>query len=261
MLSVIAGMTLLRYDRAHRRDRPARLDIVVADITTLDVDAIVNAANRIAARRRRRRRRHPSRRRAGTAGGMPRRSAAATPARPRSRAATGCKASSSHPRRRAGVARRRRATRKRCWPAAIARALDLAAAHGCARSPFRRSRPASIGFPADRAARIAVGTVAAEIAAQPRGIARVVFCCFSAKAPSITGCVRGIGVGVIASPACGASRRASRSRAAARPRRDCALTRLADCALGTPRRAGHELHLRRDVQPHHPVLQPGFAAG
>jgi len=35
------------------------------------------------------------------------------------------------------------------------------------------------GFPADRAARIAVGTVLSEIRAQPRGIERVIFCCFS----------------------------------------------------------------------------------
>jgi len=34
-------------------------------------------------------------------------------------------------------------------------------------------------FPADLAARIAVGTVAAEIAARPRGIKHVTFCCFA----------------------------------------------------------------------------------
>ena len=34
-------------------------------------------------------------------------------------------------------------------------------------------------FPTDLAARIAVGTVVSEIAARPRGIMRVVFCCFS----------------------------------------------------------------------------------
>ena len=34
-------------------------------------------------------------------------------------------------------------------------------------------------FPADLAARIAVGTVASEVAAGPRGIERAVFCCFS----------------------------------------------------------------------------------
>lgn len=35
------------------------------------------------------------------------------------------------------------------------------------------------GFPADRAARIAVGTVAAELSADPGSLERVVFCCFS----------------------------------------------------------------------------------
>ena len=35
-------------------------------------------------------------------------------------------------------------------------------------------------FPADLAARIAVGTVASEIAAHARGMTRVMFCCFSA---------------------------------------------------------------------------------
>jgi O-acetyl-ADP-ribose deacetylase len=37
-------------------------------------------------------------------------------------------------------------------------------------------------FPPDHAARIAVGTVAAELAGSPRGIARVVFCCFAPAA-------------------------------------------------------------------------------
>jgi O-acetyl-ADP-ribose deacetylase len=37
-------------------------------------------------------------------------------------------------------------------------------------------------FPADRAARIAVGTISSELAARPRGIARVVFCCFAPEA-------------------------------------------------------------------------------
>ena len=42
--------------------RPMRLESVEGDITRQEVDAIVNAANSIAARRWRRRRRHPSRR-------------------------------------------------------------------------------------------------------------------------------------------------------------------------------------------------------
>ena len=45
----------------------ARLEVIEGDITRLDVDAIVNAANEIAAGRRRRRRRDPSRGRPGTA--------------------------------------------------------------------------------------------------------------------------------------------------------------------------------------------------
>jgi O-acetyl-ADP-ribose deacetylase len=37
-------------------------------------------------------------------------------------------------------------------------------------------------FPPERAARIAVATVAAELASSPRGIRRVVFCCFAEAA-------------------------------------------------------------------------------
>jgi len=37
-------------------------------------------------------------------------------------------------------------------------------------------------FPPDRAARIAVGTVASELAASPRGLDLVVFCCFAQEA-------------------------------------------------------------------------------
>jgi O-acetyl-ADP-ribose deacetylase (regulator of RNase III) len=40
----------------------------------------------------------------------------------------------------------------------------------------------SLRFPPDRAARIAVGTVLSELASSPRGIARVVFCCFAPEA-------------------------------------------------------------------------------
>jgi O-acetyl-ADP-ribose deacetylase (regulator of RNase III) len=38
------------------------------------------------------------------------------------------------------------------------------------------------GFPPDRAARIAVATVSAEITAAPGALERVVFCCFSQAA-------------------------------------------------------------------------------
>jgi len=35
------------------------------------------------------------------------------------------------------------------------------------------------GFPADRAARIAVDTVKTNLSAAPRGLTQVIFCCFS----------------------------------------------------------------------------------
>jgi O-acetyl-ADP-ribose deacetylase (regulator of RNase III) len=58
-------------------------------------------------------------------------------------------------------------------------ALDLAALHRLGSIGFPAISTGIYRFPPERAARIAVGTVAAEIAAAPRGIARVVFCCFS----------------------------------------------------------------------------------
>ena len=58
-------------------------------------------------------------------------------------------------------------------------ALDLAAAHSLSSIAYPAISTGIYRFPADLAARIAVGTVASEIAARPRGITRVVFCCFS----------------------------------------------------------------------------------
>jgi O-acetyl-ADP-ribose deacetylase (regulator of RNase III) len=61
-------------------------------------------------------------------------------------------------------------------------ALDLAAAHSLTSIAFPAISSGVYAFPPDRAARIAVGTVAAEVTAAPRGITRVVFCCFSPSA-------------------------------------------------------------------------------
>lgn len=58
-------------------------------------------------------------------------------------------------------------------------ALDLVAAHKLTSLAYPAISTGIYRFPADLAARIAVGAVASEIAAQPRGIARVVFCCFA----------------------------------------------------------------------------------
>jgi O-acetyl-ADP-ribose deacetylase (regulator of RNase III) len=57
-------------------------------------------------------------------------------------------------------------------------ALDLASANGLASIAFPAISTGIYAFPADRAAHIAVGTVASEIPARP-SITRVVFCCFS----------------------------------------------------------------------------------
>jgi O-acetyl-ADP-ribose deacetylase (regulator of RNase III) len=59
-------------------------------------------------------------------------------------------------------------------------ALDLAAETGLTSIAFPAISTGVYRFPGDLAARVAVGTVAAEIAAHPRNITRVIFCCFSA---------------------------------------------------------------------------------
>ena len=58
-------------------------------------------------------------------------------------------------------------------------ALDLAAAHKLRSIAYPAISTGVYRFPPDLAARIAVGTVTSEIAAHPRGVARVIFCCFS----------------------------------------------------------------------------------
>lgn len=60
-------------------------------------------------------------------------------------------------------------------------ALELAAGHALPTIAFPAIATGVYRFPPDLAARIAVGTVTAELAARPRGKAleRVIFCCFS----------------------------------------------------------------------------------
>ena len=61
-------------------------------------------------------------------------------------------------------------------------ALELAADHRLASIAFPAISTGVYAFPADRAARIAVGTVAAELGASDRGITHAVFCCFAPAA-------------------------------------------------------------------------------
>jgi O-acetyl-ADP-ribose deacetylase (regulator of RNase III) len=57
--------------------------------------------------------------------------------------------------------------------------LELAGRQGLSSIAFPAISTGVYRFPADLAARIAVGTVTAELAAGRHGVTRAVFCCFS----------------------------------------------------------------------------------
>src|SRR5262245_48005642 len=154
-----------------------RLEICVADITTLDVDAIVNAANRTLLGG------------GGVEGAIP--CAGGRELLEECRTLGGCETGS------AKITRGYRLKAKHVihavgpvWgggnkgeddllASCYRTALALAAEHRLASIAYPAISTGIYRFPADRAARIAVGTVASEVAAAPRGMARVVFCCFS----------------------------------------------------------------------------------
>lgn len=161
-----------------------RLEICVADITALDLDAVVNAAN------------------AGLRGGGGVDGAIHRAAGPELRAA--CARLGGCPTGMAKITPGYRlparyivhavgpvwqgggAGEEELLASCYRAALELASAHGLASIAFPAISTGVYGFPPDRAARIAVGTVAAEVAAAPRGrrrgLAQVVFCCFAAAA-------------------------------------------------------------------------------
>jgi O-acetyl-ADP-ribose deacetylase len=158
----------------------ARLEVCVADITTLGLDAIVNAANRTLLGG------------GGVDGAIHR--AAGPQLRAECEQLGGCatgaaKITRGHrlPARHVihavgpvwnGGDHREDELLASCYRAA----LDLAAAHGLASIAFPAISTGIYSFPLERAARIAVATVAAEVAAAPRGMTRVVFCCFAPAA-------------------------------------------------------------------------------
>ena len=153
------------------------LDIVVADITTLEVDAIVNAANRSLLGG------------GGVDGAIHR--AAGPGLLAECKTLGGCETGSAkitkgyrlkakHVIHAVGPVWHGGGADEEALLAGCYRtALDLAAAHSLASIAYPAISTGIYRFPADLAARIAVGTVASEIAARPRGIMRVVFCCFS----------------------------------------------------------------------------------
>jgi len=154
------------------------LQIDVADITTLDVDAIVNAANRSLLGG------------GGVDGAIHR--AAGPGLLEECRKLGGCATGSAkitgghrlkakHVIHAVGPVWNGGGSNEEALLAGCYRtALELAAAHSLKSIAYPAISTGIYRFPADLAARIAVGTVASEIAAQPRDITRVVFCCFSA---------------------------------------------------------------------------------
>jgi len=156
---------------------PARLEVLVADITTLALDAIVNAANRSLLGG------------GGVDGAIHR--AAGPDLLAECRGLGGCATGS------AKMTRGYRLPAKYVihavgpvWNGGHANedgllagcyrtAITLAAEHGLASIAFPAISTGVYAFPADRAARIAVGTVASEISTAPRTLTHVVFCCFA----------------------------------------------------------------------------------
>ncbi len=156
---------------------PARLDIIVADITTLRLDAIVNAANKRLLGG------------GGVDGAIHR--AAGPQLREECLTLDGCETGDAKITRGYrlpagyvihtvgpvwnGGNHREEELLARCY----SRSLDVAAAHAVTSLAFPAISTGVYHFPPELAARIAVGTVASELGGKPRGIAQVTFCCFS----------------------------------------------------------------------------------
>jgi len=153
------------------------LDIVVADITTLDCEAIVNAANTSLLGG------------GGVDGAIHR--AAGPELVAECRMLNGCKTGS------AKITRGYRLKAKHVihavgpvWngggnneedllASCYSTSLGLAGAHALTSIAFPAISTGIYRFPADRAARIAVGTVTSELSSDARSLTRVVFCCFA----------------------------------------------------------------------------------
>jgi len=153
------------------------LDIVVADITTLTVDAVVNAANRSLLGG------------GGVDGAIHR--AAGPDLLEECKTLGGCDTGSA--KITAGYALPARHVIHAVGPvwnggrageedqlaSCYRTAISLAHAHRLASIAFPAISTGIYRFPPDIAARIAVGTVVSEISAAPTSLSRVVFCCFA----------------------------------------------------------------------------------
>jgi O-acetyl-ADP-ribose deacetylase (regulator of RNase III) len=163
---------------ATRRD--VRLDIVVADITTLEVDAIVNAANTSLLGG------------GGVDGAI--HHAAGPELLAECRTLNGCETGGAKITRGYRLPARHvihavgpvwRSKREhecdRLLASCYRTSLALAAQHGIASIAFPAISTGVYRFPADRAARVAVGTVTEEVDSAS-GVRHIVFCCFNRDA-------------------------------------------------------------------------------
>ena len=156
---------------------PARLEVTAADITTLAVDAIVNAANTSLLGG------------GGVDGAIHR--AAGPKLLAECRTLGGCTTGSAKMTAGYGLPALHvihavgpvwnggQHGEPELLASCYRTALALAADRGLRSIAFPAISTGVYRFPADLAARIAVGTVVSEISANARGISRVVFCCFS----------------------------------------------------------------------------------
>jgi O-acetyl-ADP-ribose deacetylase (regulator of RNase III) len=157
----------------------AHIELVIGDITTLDVDAIVNAANRTLLGG------------GGVDGAIHR---AAGPELLREcETLGGCDTGEAKITR--GYLLKARHVIHAVGPiwgggdgdedallaSCYRKALSLAGQNRLSSLAFPAISTGVYAFPPDRAARIATGTLVSELAARPAGIARVVLCCFSAQ--------------------------------------------------------------------------------
>ena len=169
---------------AARQIGPARLEVIVADITTLSVDAIVNAANTSLLGG------------GGEDGAIHR--AAGPELLAECRTLHGCATGDAKITRGYRLPARHvihavgpvwgggNRGEDEALASCYARAIELSQNHGLASVAFPAISTGVYRFPADRAARIAVAATAHALAAAPV-IDRVIFCCFSTESAALHG--------------------------------------------------------------------------
>lgn len=157
----------------------AHLDLLIGDITTLHVDAIVNAANDALL---------PG---GGVCGAIFR--GAGPELETECRSLGGCATGDAKITRGYRLKARHvihavgpvwnggNADEDALLASCYRRSLELAEEHGLTSVAFPAISTGIYGFPPDRAARIATGTVVSELSTKSCGISRVVLCCFSAQ--------------------------------------------------------------------------------